>query len=167
VGETQYVVTGALVIAAVAVLIVRRRRVWHRSPVRFWVLPLVAAIGVLAAVPAGEVDTPAGAGLLVLGGAAGLVLGGIRSRARFTEVGVDEDGSIAYRPNALGLVVLLVVFAAHYLADLLAEEATGLQFLLTVLLTLGVGETIGWHTGVFLRWRAASRHPVRQDPAPG
>lgn len=152
-GETQYIVTGALLIAGVAVLVLRRDRVWHRSPARFWALPLVAAVAVLAAVPAGEADSAAGVGLLVAGAVLGLVLGGIRSRARFTEVGADEDGSIAYRPNTLGLAVLLVVFASHYVASLVAEEATGLQFLLTLLLTLGVGETVGWHTGVFLRWR--------------
>lgn len=68
----------------------------------------------------------------------------------------DPGGRIAYRPNVIGLVALIVIFALHYLANLAANDDEHFQFILTILLTLGVGETFGWHGMVFWRWRSLS-----------
>lgn len=74
---------------------VPRSRTWHRSPQRFWTLPIIASIGLIVAAPAGEVVSPAGVGLLVVGAAGGPALGTFRGGARSTTVGVDPDGKIA------------------------------------------------------------------------
>lgn len=50
-----------------------------------------------------------------------------------------------------------MVFAPYHLANLAANDDENLQFILTILLTLGVGETFGWHGMVFWRWRHLSR----------
>lgn len=151
--DAQYVVTGAIVIAIFVVLLARREHVWRRSPQRFWTLPLVAVVGGVVAIPAGEVESATGFGLLVVGAAIGLAIGAFRGTARFTDVADERDGRIAYRPNILGSVFLLVIFGAHYAANAAADSEEGLQFLLTILLSLGIGESIGWHTMVFTRWQ--------------
>lgn len=66
----------------------------------------------------------------------------------------------------LGIVALLAVFGLHYLANLPADSVTALQFVLTVLLSLGVGETFGWHVAVFRRSRRM-RDEGRVEPAAG
>ena len=94
---------------------------------------------------------------MVVGGLVGLGIGALRGTARFTRVGRDPDGRIAYRPNVIGFIALIVVFALHYLANLAANDDESLQFILTILLTHGVGETFGWHGMVFWRWSRLSR----------
>ena len=150
--DFQYVITGAVVIVVLLFLFVRPHHVWRRSPRRFWTIPIIAALAIVIAIPASEVDSPARIGWLVLGAVIGLGAGALRGSARFTLVGSEPDGRVAYRPNIVGIILLLVIFALHYLANFAADSDSSLQFVLTVLLTFGVGETFGWHAMVFWRW---------------
>jgi NAD/NADP transhydrogenase beta subunit len=151
--ESQYIVTGVVVALVLGFLLARREHVWHRSPGRFWTIPVLGAFAILVAVPASDLERPAEVALLIVGALVGLGIGAARGQARFTEVSADPDGKIAYRPNMLGLAAIVVVLALHYVANLIGDAVSGLQLVLTALLTLGVGETFGWHGAVFLRWR--------------
>lgn len=161
----QYVVPGAIVVVLLAVIVLRRGHVWRRTPRRFWTIPVVTAIGIIVATPASELESPSDVGLVILGGLLGLGIGGLSGTARFTSVGRDPDGRIAHRPNVIGFIALVVVFALHHLANLAANDDTNLQFILTILLTLGVGETSGWHGMVFWRWCHLARTGVADSRA--
>lgn len=53
----------------------------------------------------------------------------------------------------------------HHLANLAANDDTGLQFILTILPTLGLGETFGWHGMVFWCWSHLARTGTGDSPA--
>lgn len=167
--DEQYVITGALIAVFLVLMLFRREHVWRRSPRRFWLVPIGGVVAILVAVPASELEHPGDVGLMILGAVVGLTSGAFRGTARFTNVGADPDGKIAYRPNIIGFVALIVIFALHYLANFAANDDSDLQFILAILLTFGVGETLGWHSMVFWRWRELTRDgtpPSSDHPFP-